>query len=62
MILNCKTMPVGQLLSGIVDRGQMEGWVTNKHVKDWLAVVWNRVPGVLLGQWGGCCLMHLMGV
>jgi hypothetical protein len=34
MILNCKTMPVGKLLSGIVDRGQMEGWMTNEHVKD----------------------------
>jgi len=52
MILNCKTMPREQLPRRFNVRCCLEGWMANEPMKDWLAVVWNRRPGVVLRKWG----------
>jgi hypothetical protein len=41
MILKHKTMSEEPLCGGFIVRCQPEGHMTNKFVKDWLAVVWN---------------------
>ena len=46
MILKCKTMP-----REITVTSQLYGWVTNTLMKNWLAVAWNRSPGILLRKW-----------
>jgi hypothetical protein len=46
--LNRKTMPKEQLPIGLTVRCQSNGWMTNELMMDWLKVVWNRRPGVLL--------------
>ena len=52
MILNCKTMPKEQLPRRFNVRCHPEGWMANEPMKEWLAVVWNRRPGVILRKWG----------
>jgi hypothetical protein len=52
MILNCKTMPREQLPRRFNVRCHPKGWMANEPVKDCLAVVCNRRPGVLLRKWG----------
>lgn len=44
--LKCRTMP-----REITVTSQLYGWVTNTLMKNWVAVVWNRSPGVLLRKW-----------
>jgi hypothetical protein len=47
-----KKMPKAQLYRGIFVTCQHKGWMCNKVLKDWLAVVWNRRPGMLLRKQG----------
>jgi hypothetical protein len=47
VILGHKTMPMEKLPMGLMTRCQTMGWMTNKLMRDWLQVVWNRRPGVL---------------
>jgi len=47
VIQNCKTMPKEQLPSGVIVRCQPKSWMTNKCMKDWLLVMWDRRPGCL---------------
>jgi hypothetical protein len=51
VILNHKTMPKEQQPRGIIVRCQPKGQMTNELMKDWLSVVWNGRPGVLLSNW-----------
>jgi hypothetical protein len=37
---------------GITVTYQPRGWITNKLVKNWYLVVWNRRPGALLRKQG----------
>jgi hypothetical protein len=43
-----ETMPKEQLPIGLRVRCQSNGWTTNELIRDWLQVVRNRRPGVLL--------------
>jgi len=52
MILNCLTMLREQLPKRFNVRCHPKGWMANEPMKDWLVVVWNRRPGVLLRKWG----------
>lgn len=48
VILKRKTMPKQNLPKGLVIRCQEKGWMTTELMMYWLAMVWNRRPGVLL--------------
>lgn len=50
--LNCKTMPKEQLPTGITARCQPKFWMANDLMKDWLLLVWNRMPRVHLRNTG----------
>ncbi|KFP45913.1 Pogo transposable element with KRAB domain, partial [Chlamydotis macqueenii] len=48
VILKRKTMLKDQLPTGIIGRCQNQGWMSTGLMKDWLNIVWNRRPGVLV--------------
>ncbi|NXE21774.1 POGK protein, partial [Ardeotis kori] len=48
VILKRKTMLKDQLPTGIIVRCQNQGWMSTGLMKDWLNIVWNRRPGVLV--------------
>jgi hypothetical protein len=48
VVLNRKTMPKEQLPNSRIVRCQSNGWMTNELMTDWLQVVRNRRPRVLL--------------
>jgi len=33
-------------------RFELRSWMSSELSKDWLEVVWNRRPGILLRKWG----------
>ncbi|RMC15171.1 hypothetical protein DUI87_07353 [Hirundo rustica rustica] len=48
VILKRKTMLKDQLPTGIIVRCQNQGWMSTDLMKDWLNIVWNSRPGVLV--------------
>lgn len=48
VILKRKTILKDQLPTGIIVRCQNQGWMSSDLMKDWLYIVWNRRPGVLV--------------
>lgn len=48
VILKRKTMLKDQLPTGIIVWCQNQGWMSTDLMKDWLNIVWNRRPGVLV--------------
>ncbi|KFV07007.1 Pogo transposable element with KRAB domain, partial [Tauraco erythrolophus] len=48
VILKRKTMLKDQLPTGIIVRCQNQGWMSTDLMKDWLNIIWNRRPGVLV--------------
>lgn len=48
VVLKHKTMPKEQLPTGIIVRCQNQGWMSTGLMKDWLNIIWNRRPGVLV--------------
>lgn len=48
VILKRKTMLKDQLPTGIIVRCQNQGWMSTGLMKDWLNIIWNRRPGVLV--------------
>jgi len=52
MIVNSKIMPREQLPRRFNVTCHPKGWTANEPMKDWLAVVWNRRPGVFFRKWG----------
>jgi hypothetical protein len=61
VILNRRTMPKEQLPIGLIVRCQSNGWMTNELIRDWLQVVWNRRPVVLVRKRGMLVLDTLKG-
>ncbi|OWK61459.1 Pogo transposable element with KRAB domain [Lonchura striata] len=60
VILKRKTMLKDQLPTGIIVRCQNQGWMSTDLMKDWLNIIWNRRPGVLVHKrrmllLGSCC-------
>jgi hypothetical protein len=51
VILNHETVPKEQLPRGIFVMFLPKDWMTSDLMKDWLLVVWNSRPGVLLRKW-----------
>jgi DDE superfamily endonuclease. len=47
-----KLPPSASIPGQITLRCQTTSWMTNYHMKKWLAVVWNIRPGVLHRKWG----------
>ncbi|NXI46847.1 POGK protein, partial [Galbula dea] len=48
VILKRKTMLKDQLPTGIIVGCQNQGWISTDLMKDWLNIIWNRRPGVLV--------------
>jgi len=46
VILYRKTVPKDLLPRGIIVTCKPIGWMNRQFMKDWLAVVWNRMPVV----------------
>jgi hypothetical protein len=45
VILKGKIVPQEQLPATLIISSQYNGWKTNKLIRDWLQVVWNRRQG-----------------
>lgn len=51
VIFKRKTLPKGaKFPTGVVVKAHPKGWMDEKGTMDWLADVWNKRPGALLGQ------------
>lgn len=49
----------GQLHRRVIIKCQFRAWMTSEVAENWLAVVWNRQPGVHLKNWVCWCWMPL---
>jgi len=52
----------GQLRRRVIIKCQFRAWMTSEVTEDWLAVVWNRQPGVHLKNWVCWCWMPLRDI
>jgi hypothetical protein len=54
---------IGKLwFRGFMFRFELRSWMSSELSKDWLEVVWNRGPGILLRKWGMLVLDAFKGL